>query len=153
MPNTIVIRGNPLQNEAPANGVITPGELLQYTATGSVDQHAAAGGDGLTMVAIEESFTGGDIDTTYADGENVVFVVPARGDKLYMFLAAGESVTIGDPLESDGTGALQAHTAQAVDESGTATYTIHADGLKFYAAETLDNSGGGSRVRINVEAA
>ena len=152
-PKTILLKGNGVQKEDVAAAAVTPGELLEFDGSGELQAHSTAGGNAAKMVCLEEAFVGDDIDTDYSAGDNVVYLNPWRGSVLYMFLADGENVSKGDPLESDGSGNLQAHTAQAVDEGGTATYTIYAEAVVGYAAEDLDNSGAGQRNRIRVEIA
>lgn len=152
-PKTIILKGDPLRDEGVAAEAITPGEILAWDATPELIPHGSAGGNWLGLIAVEEDFVGDDIDTDYATSDTVQVAYPRRGDVVYAFLAAGENVSKGDPLESDGAGALQAHTPQAVDEGGAATYTIYADGIVGYAEEDKNNSGGSVRVRVKVRIA
>ena len=94
---------------------------------------------------------GGDIEAIDVElGENVHYLVPKSGDKLYMFLADGQTSVVDGPLESDGAGALQVHTPQAVDEGGTATYTINVDAVVGYAEEVVTASGARARIRVRI---
>lgn len=151
MPNTIVLKGSPQAQEAVSAVVITPGELLAWNATPALIPHGTASGNvAPIMVATEQELIGNDIDTDYASGDTVHYVVPESGAVLYMFLADGENVSQGDLLESDGNGDLQAHTPQAVNEGGAATVNIQSVAVVGTAAEDLNNSAGGARARIRV---
>lgn len=153
MPNTVQLKtySDEKQKEGIAAAAITPGELIEKDASGQFQAHSTAGGNVIPRIAIEESYIGNDIDTDYASGDQVRYNFGQPGEEYYMFLAAGENASDGDLLESDGAGALQVHTPQAVDEGGTATYDIYTNEAHFVAAEDKDNSGGTSRVRIKVE--
>lgn len=154
MSNTILIKGDPQKQEEKCAAIVTPGELLTFNASGLLIPHGTAGGNpNPTMVAMEQEIIGNGIDTDYASGDTVQYLIPKPGDVLYMFLADGENIDKGDPVESDGNGDLQEHTPQAVDEGGAATYTIYANAVLGYAEEDLDNSAGGARARIKVRIA
>lgn len=150
--NSIIIeqvnRGGVKFKEALGGVAITPGELLAFNASNALIPHGTANGAGLQMVAVESPTavpsSSTAIDTDYASGDTVKYYVPQRGDVLYMWLADGENVDQGDPLSSDGNGDLQEPTVDAALFEGA---------IKFYAAQDLDNSSGGARARIKVEAA
>ena len=143
-PHTILLRVNDTDRyifEEIADAALTPGEFLEFEATGSLGPEGTAGAAGLPMVCVENpyldpSVTPTDaIDTDWAAGASARYVIPQRGDIVYAWLAAAANVAKGASLEGDGAGALQAVTTGAI---------------KAYAAEAVDNSGGGSRVRIKV---
>lgn len=151
-PKKVLLLGDPLQKEAVAASAITPGELLEWDASGDLQAHSTADGNAAKMFARENPFQNtvsgtAAIDTDYSAADTVMYYVCRRGDVVYAFLAAAENVSKGDALSSDGAGALQAVTAAA------ATSQAQRDGIVGYAAEAVDNSGGGSRVRIRVEIA
>lgn len=82
------------------------------------------------------------------------WILPRAGDVVYSWLPASAAAVVdGDPLESNGDGTLRKDTAQAVNEGGSATYTIYSEHIVGYAAEAVDNSGGGTAVRIRVRVA
>lgn len=143
--------------EAKANVALTPGELLKWSADDELDPHSMAGGNAQPLFAVENPYdddnTVAAIDSDYALGDTVRYVVAQPGDEIYAFLADGENVAKGDPLESDGAGALQAHTAPSIDESGSDTTTIYYRAIVAWAAEDKDNSAGGARARIRVSVA
>lgn len=145
-PKTILLRGDPLGSEAPAatGAGITPGMLLERTTAGEVQPHSTPGGLASPMFAREADYVGDSIDAVAADGETVPIWDCRKGDQVYGFLAAGENVSLGAYLESDGAGAFQAHTA------GTPGTTFPGNAI-VKAAEAVDNGAGGSAVRIRLE--
>lgn len=150
-PKNILLEGDPLYREGIAGVAITPGELIIWDTTPDLNPHATAGGNAANKkVAIEDRDIGDDIDHDYIAGENVHYVIPRPGDVLYMWIKDGETTVIDGPLESDGAGALQVHTPQAVNEAGSATYTIYADAIVGYAEEVVSPSGARGRCRVRI---
>lgn len=157
-PHTIVLRSNNPDNnmqrvrEAPAGEAITPGMLIEWgSVAGTVDVHDSAGGHAQgRKVALENPWSdhgnGPAIDHPYATGERVGYIFAQPGDQLYMWLAAGQDVTKGTRLWSDGAGALAAATPEA---------SIVHESIVGYAAEAVDNDpgSGGAAVRIRVDIA
>ena len=146
-PNTILLRVNERDGERPiyedavdGGATVTPGEFLVLDG-GDIEPHGTAAGSGfLPMVAVENIYktVSGTkaIDTTYAATELCRYVIPQRGDKVYAWIEAGNAAVVeGAALESGASGNLQTATTGQV---------------LAYAAEAVDNSGGGSRVRIRV---
>lgn len=164
--NRVMIRGNFVAKEGIANAAITPGHLVKRLTT-DVDKvlvHATAGGNAQPLFALELDFYGGGtdallaIDEAYAASDNVKLAYCAPGAELWALLAANASaITIGDPLESAGDGTLRKHTppSQAVNEAGSATYTIapKTQAIVAYALQTIDNSAVAATARIRVEIA
>lgn len=154
--NSIVLGGEPRQKEENAGATVTPGELLEYAADGDVQPHStvpATDTDGSAQPRFADRGFGNDgVDDDYSAGERVKTVIGRRGDEINAFLAAGENVSKGDALESAGNGALQAHTGSD-DADSTSTQTYYDGAIVAYAAEDVDNSGGGSPVRIDAECA
>lgn len=138
-PKTILLRGLPmaLERKAHSSGAITPGMLLNLMSTGLVQPHGTAGGKAVAYVAREEEYVGGALDDAYAVSDNIPFWVGQPGDQFYMLLEAGANVAAAAYLESNGAGSLQ-----ALSTAGTPL---------FRALEAVDNSAGGSPVRIRVE--
>lgn len=153
-PNTIVLRSNNPDNmmqrvrENPCQSAvtITPGMLLEYGTTNTVKPNAQTD-SGLQgrKVAIENPWSdhgaGKAIDHAYTAGETVPWIPAQSGDVLYMWLEAAANVAKGAPLAPNGAGALQAITISA---------TTVVESIFAYAEEAVDNSGGGSAVRIRV---
>lgn len=138
--NTIILKGDPLRKEGVAGDAIIPGDLITFDATGDVIVNAtAADADAQRMVAVENDLRGDDIDTAYAEDDQVQYVTPRQGDELYMWIEAGHAAVVkGAALESASGGDLQAHSTGRIVG---------------FAAEDVDNSGGGTHARIQVEAA
>ncbi len=153
MPNRIILKGSPIYKERPlkASVDITPGMLCDYDGA-DVKPHATAGGNASPIFAVENEIIGDDIDTAYtSDGETVKLAFCNPGAEVYAWLETGNNVSIGDLLESNGAGALQKHTAQAVNEGGAATYTIYARGPVARAIEAQNNtSGANARIKVEV---
>lgn len=149
----IIVKGTPLRDEGVASAAVTPGHLVKSVAAG-VAVHSVAGGNWQGAIAVEREMTGDDIDTAYAANDQILLAWPRAGDVFNGLVAAAAPAIIkGDPLEAAADGTVRKHTPQAVDEGGTATYTIYADAIVGYAEEAVDNSGGGSAVRILVRRA
>jgi len=132
-----------LMDEGIASAAITPGDLIERVPsggdTGQLRVHAtAAGAVAQKSWAVENELIGSDIDVAYADGDTVKFVYAHAGAMIYAWLEAAGDVERGAALESNGAGKLQARTTGE---------TVA------YAEEAVDNSGGGSPVRIKVRSA
>ncbi len=146
MPNTIVLKGKGIRKERISGGAINPGHLIERTSTGTVIVHAGAGLNTQSMFAIENEVIGGEIDTAYASGDNVLYeVLPPGAEVNALLAAAATAVVAGDYLESDGDGTLRILTTD------TATDDTQREACVAVALESVDNSGGGGEVRIKVE--
>lgn len=135
-------------NDKGAGAAITPGELVEIAADGDLQPHSTAEGNAQKLIALEdpdrEAPAGTKtIDHDYSADDEVRYIRARTGGKFLMFLANGENVSEGDPLFSDGAGALQA-------AAGTAsTSDAQRDSLVGYAAEDLNNSSGSpSRIAV-----
>ena len=137
-PKTIELYGTCIQHEAEVtNAAITPGMLITRTATG-VRPHNVAGGAASAMFAVEDSKLGNDIDDDYAVGDQCTFAEFMPGSSVYALAhAGGAAISANDLLKSGGDGTLE---LASTDEVAVAR-----------ALEAVDNSGGGSAVRIKVE--
>ena len=148
MSNEILLRGNPGIREVKATAAITPGHLVDKN-TGAV--HASAGGNAAPVFADRQ--IGKLPDDAYASGDTVALLECQGAEGIFALVAAeATAITKGAPLESAGDGTLRLHVPQAVDEGGTATYTINTRAIVAYASEAVDNSAGETPVRIKVEA-
>jgi len=153
---TIMLKGcNGPRDEAIANtsGVL-PGHLLYVMTTGKVAVHAVAGGNCEKLIAIEDELQGRGIDTAYASGSRVTYIVAQRGDWVNALLADGQNVAVGAPLMSNGAGRLTALVNQVItdtidgagdssgDSGGTvSTTTVYTDRIVGYAMAAVDMSG------------
>lgn len=139
-PKTIRLSGLCVRHEALAGGAITPGHLVerQSDATDTVEVHATAGAGANPHFAMEYDLTGRGIDDAYASGNQVIFDTFMPGSNVYALVAAGATaITKAAKLTSAGDGTL----ALATD----------GDIVIAEAREAVDNSGGGSAVRIKAE--
>lgn len=147
-PNTIIIEGADYRSvirEALADEAFTPGELLERTATG-VKKHATSAGNSNKIFALENTADARDIDGDYAAGETARHVWAERGQKVYAFVpAAAAAVADGVALMSNGDGTLII--------AAVAATLADTDHIVAYASEAVDNSGGGTKARIQVEVA
>ena len=155
----IILKGRGIRKELVANATITPGHLVERMTTSKLRVHAAAGGHAQKAFAIEDDLQGNDIADNYSAADLVQFEVMERGSEVYALLANGQSVAIGDPLESAGDGTLQKHTAQteALGADSSANIgTINVNCIVAYALEAVDMSGSSAADpsgRIKVEVA
>lgn len=126
------------------SGGITPGYLVEKYGNSDYDVHATAG-----EAAPEPRFArkfgelGDEITDDYAAGDHIKVALCPRGVKVYAFLAAGEAVSEGELLSSNGDGSLRSAT------DGTSPDTEAAAVGR--AAEAVDNSSGTTEVRVEVE--
>lgn len=134
--NTIVVKSyNNVRLEKVAAAAITPGHLVELTSAGKVQKHSSAAGNVLPMFAMEDYLQGKLISEDYAAAAPVQVAIPQRGDVIQARLADGESVVIGDQVESAGDGTLQKHVADS------STDIDGAYPLVGIALEALDFSG------------
>lgn len=142
--------GCSVHNEAlsAAGSAIVPGDLIEEIAAGTVQEHSTAAGNAQRLIALTNISNGGDVDQAYAVGETVRYGAFHQGQEVFMRLAAAATaVIIGTPLESAGNGTVRIQTTD------TATDDTQRDSLVAYAMEAVDNSGGGSKVRLKVRIA
>lgn len=162
MPQTILLSGEAEQYEGEAGADITPGELLTIDSNNRYiphDETPDLNGNGTTSrtFARESVDAGRGIDDDYlwdsgdSEGDNVKAIHPTPGSKVYAWLEHGENVSEGDPLESAGNGALQAHSG--LDHAGDNTDTVAGGLIAGFAAEDLDAGGESDPVRIEVKVA
>jgi hypothetical protein len=106
--NTIKVRKfSDIQDEHKADAVITPGMLLEITATG-VKKHATAAGKHAFLFALEDELQGKTIDEDYVAADRVQVWVAGRGDIVNAILEDESTIAIGDFVESNGEGLVQA---------------------------------------------
>lgn len=117
-----------IYNEHDADAVITPGDLVEITATG-VKRHATSDGVASPIFAQEDFYQGKTIADDFAIGDKVNCGHCITGEVVQANLADGESVAKGDLLSSNGAGKLQALGSggvaiaianEAIDMSGSA---------------------------------
>lgn len=157
-PTTIVLKGRQtaVRDERPAGGAITPGHLVVMNSSGNFVVHPSAKMRAQPTFAVEwENLApnrtsvngGGGIDDAYAANDLVQAETLQRGAWVYALVAASASaIAKGALLESAGDGTLRLIT----DFTDAETDAI-GGGAIARALEAVDNSGGGSAVRIRAE--
>lgn len=128
-PKSILIKGDGIRIERLANEAITPGELLDVDADGEWIPHGGAGGNATPIFAMENEQIGGGVDDDIAANDQCQALVAWRGSVIYAWLKDGENVADGDELESDGAGALRAHTAPSEAADGPVALSIGVEDL------------------------
>jgi len=135
--NTIVVEpanGQQRVIEREGAGIITPGQLVKISGTGTwVTQGAVEANVGA--VAGENIADAGGIEDTYADGDRVRGLYPQHGDLYNLILADGQTITVGDSLEAVAGGQVGAVTSGAVIG---------------FAEESITTSGGTSRILVRM---
>jgi hypothetical protein len=146
-PETIVFEPNDGEmnkrvRELPAAAAITPGMLVERAA-GEVQAHSTAQGSNSKLFAIENTGVAGVIDDAYVAGDTTPHYAAQTGDRIYALVAAGTAAIVADAyLASDGAGGMITMTDVADDIPAKAVAQ---------ALEAVDNSGGGTAVRIMIE--
>lgn len=144
------INGSFIHEEAlsASGSAIVPGDLVEETTAGEVQEHSTAAANAQRLIALTNLANASTIDDAYAVGETVRFGAAHSGQKAFMRVAASApAIVIGDDLESAGDGSVRKAVADA------ATDTDQRDAIVAYAIEAVDNSGGGTTVRIKVRIA
>lgn len=139
------------QIDGDAAVALTPGELVEADGSASTtfQPHSTADGAASAHFVRARMGLGETINDDVPAGEYCRTGLCAPGVKVYPFLAAGETVSPGTFLVSNGDGSLKAYSAQTVDEGGTAVYDIHDRQVVAVATEALDLAGVADRARIN----
>lgn len=136
MPNTVILKGNPVPKEAKCSAAITPGHLLEFASDDTLQLHSSSGGVATPLFAVEEDYVGNPVTEAYTSGDRVPYAACRQGDEVWAHLASGQNVAKGSYLMSDGAGLLTAHTG-----------TNYAVAM---AAEDADASAGDLRFRAEV---
>jgi hypothetical protein len=137
--HTVMVKGNPVKGEYTSAAVLTVGMVCQLNssyqlAASDVATTITPGGELVVMEAPERGkgiFSSGTVESTYAIGEQVPTIAPARGDEVLVLLTAGQIVTRGGLLEVAATGKVIAHAGSNL--------------AAFRALESLDSTVGGSQ--------
>lgn len=136
-----------MSSERLAATIITPGMLLEESS-GTVGFHSAAAANTNKLFAQANLITAGSIDTDYAPGETVCYLAYRTGDEVNALVAAAAPAIVdGDALESAGDGTVRKVVTDA------ATDDTQRDSIVGYAMVDVDNSGGGTSVRIALRVA
>jgi len=122
----ITLKGTPhIDEDGAASEAITPGHLVTGVAT--IALHAVAKGDCPRRFALERDEMGDEISDAYAINDYVKVGAFAPGDRVYTWLASGESVTADGFVESAGNGMMQAYTNGVIIGRALETVTAATD--------------------------
>ena len=130
-PNTIWLGGPRTEiGDIAAKEIITPGHAVERVNTGGVWQwqkHSVDGGE-CQGVATEQSMLNMDVDGNYAVGDLMEVTIPGRGSNMWMFIASGQNIAYGDPLQLHTDGTLKAlaagvHTFTALESINAVALT------------------------------
>lgn len=133
--------------EIVAGGTITPGHLIAEGSAGTVAVHGTASGSVIPMFALEDELQGKDIDDNYASGDQVQCWIPYRGDQVYCILADGETVAVGDFVESAGDGTVQKLVAAS---AGVTEFALAVVGQATHALDMSGSAGADPSPRLIV---
>ena len=113
-PNTVFLGGDrTVQADLAASEAITPGHLVEKFNNGGIirwrkNTNTTADKDSQRAVAQEHSMANKGPDDAYAANDLVEVGVGHNGSQWWMFIASGQDIAAGDPLESAGNGTLRA---------------------------------------------
>lgn len=109
MPNTILLRGDPIGSEGTVvTAAITPG-MAVLPAGGNV---ARAGANIISpSFARENELVGLGIDDDYAVGDRCLYWTPRKGDWFYAILGTTQEIAAGAALSTGANGVLVAQTS------------------------------------------
>jgi len=134
--NQVHLRGRFDRDECRAAGAISPGHLTEIDSAGEVQVHSTQGGRAGRTFAEIDALQGDTLDDDYAADALVALNIEQEGNETQAFLYAGEKVSIGDELISNGDGTLIANGSEA---GGVTVVDIIAE-----AREAKDLSGSGA---------
>jgi hypothetical protein len=144
--NTILLKGERVMREAQANAAITPGHLVETMSTGKIRKHSTAAGNAKTQFAVENELAAKEISVDYAADDTCFYMICDGCNEVNALVAAAApAITRGDFLESAGDGTLRKVVVAA------ATSSAQRNSVVAIALESVDNSGGGTPVRLKVE--
>lgn len=97
-----------------SGATLKPGMLVRRTSATECNVHNVSGGDGASLVLLEDGYQGLGVDDSAAATTRVFaeYVIP--GAKRYARLKASENVSVGDLLISGGDGTLIKTTGSPV---------------------------------------
>ena len=108
----------PVAHEAAATAAVRPGALVEQSATGVAESNDASTVFGKQALFADYDILGaGDVDTSYAIGENVIFRKLPQDCTANVLVAASSNITSkGVGLASNGAGVLKIAAATGADK-------------------------------------
>lgn len=130
------------REEDPAAAEVLTGMLLEKNA-GEVQPHSTAGAKpGTTKVAVDNRGRGMERGDSYAVGDNVHYLI-ASGNKVFMPVAAGQTVAEDELAVSNGDGTVRTlNTGNTGETEAAVIGEFRGD---------LDNSGGTEPAYVRVD--
>lgn len=127
---TISITSNQPPKEGVAYGTIYPGMILERTSTADQVRVHSGLADKVfaNLVAVEDSLQGNDVDDAYSSTNRIFFKSFLPGDEILGKVAAGQNISIGDELVSNGAGYLKKYFRDS--SSGDMENTVFATALE-----------------------
>lgn len=123
-PNTIFLGSSHdadpvLENTIAVSEAVTPGHLVERFNNGGVHRwrkHTNVTADSGTppAVALEQAMLNQGVDDAYAANDLALVSIGYKGCAYWMFVASGQTIVFGDPLESAGDGTLRKFTTGVV---------------------------------------
>ena len=157
-PDTVILRGmDELEyDEAPADGAVRPGMLVERTAAG-IAPHGTAAGLSAPYFAVERRKIGmiaddvtfpqelpDDLNSTYEDGVLALFAGFDKGHRVWGLTPAGVTVPDNTPLVSNGDGTLRPINTNGATGETDANAVVKS-------VEAVDNAAGGDPARVRME--
>lgn len=114
MANQILLDGEAREETKIAAAALTPGELVEEGSTaGQVQANSSANDANAERKWVRENREneGDGVSTDIASGDTCTVIHPESGAVVNARIAHGTNVSHGDPLGSDGAGALQSYSS------------------------------------------
>lgn len=115
---TIVLRGDGIRKEGIAAAAVTPGMLIERTATLTIQAQSTAGAQAQRAFAVENEVVGLEIDTAYVALDTLIYEVLPPGAEVYGWIDE-ENITKGDLLVATGDGSLKGVSTPGIVPTST----------------------------------
>lgn len=129
--NTTILKGRGIRKEARAAGVVSPGDLVEFTSAGKYQRQSVDGMRVMRSFAVENELFGKGLDTDYADGDQLLVESCTPGMEVYATVAANAAaIAVGDRVVAAGDGTVKKWTtteepADLIADVGTpGTHTV-----------------------------
>lgn len=133
---------SPIERKMKASEAIKSGMLLDIDTNNLFVKHPTAGGSGMVLIALpdpdHEGVDAFSTATAFSDGDTIRAAAAKPGDSVILWLEQSQTITRDEYLQSNGAGLVEvAVLSQAVDEAGSATYTVIPNKMLFKALEAV----------------
>lgn len=127
------------KTEEIAAAAFHPGHILEYDSNGKFQKHSTAGGPvAPVIVAMEDTLQGNGVTNAYAANNNAYGWMCKPGALVNIRVKDGETIAIGDFVESAGDGTIQKHVTDTF--SGAEAVTIRDQQIIGQARSACDMS-------------